>query len=153
MLPVGWPWAPLNFRLKIVWRFVVMKKCNLASREFLKVVQMKVYILLSCPRKFCEIQPENKALELIWSCRHDKDSAEIWGKPSKNPAYGRHWLTGRVRIVEPKSTIFETFFLAFLDTFFTFWVYFAFGAKWEVACHSQAYLKFCAWTIHEFNLD
>ena len=110
---------------------------------------MKDYIILNGHRKFCDIQPENKALKLIWSCRHDEDSAEILGKPSKKFCL-RETLTlsmctdSRTKI----NPIWHVFFGIFLATFGIFfallalfsaiWVYFAFVANGEVACHSQA---------------
>ena len=105
---------------------------------------MKDYIILNNHRKFCEIWPENKALELIWSCQHDEDSAEILGKPSQKFRI-RETLTlsmcadSRTKI----NPIWHLFCCTFRH-FFTFWVYFAFVANVEVACHSQDYLKLCA---------
>ena len=69
---------------------LLLKKWTLASQECLERAQMKDYIIMSGLRKFCEIRPENKALKLIWSCRHDEDSAEILGKPAKK---SRIWET------------------------------------------------------------
>ena len=78
MLPVGWPWAPLT----IVWRFVVMKKWTLASQECLESSSNEGLYNPEWPQKVFW-DSENKALKLIWKCWHDKDSAEILGKPSK----------------------------------------------------------------------
>ena len=123
-------------------------------RNVWKVARMKDYIMLNGHRKFCEIQPENKALKLIWSCRHDEDSAEILGKPSKK---FRMWETLTLLMCADSRTkinhIRHGFFCTFRH-FFHLLGLFCFVANEEVACHSQDYLKLCVafWVLLQLEL-
>ena len=94
-------------------------------RNVWKVARMKDYIILNGHRKFCEIQPENKALKLIWSCRHDEDLAEILEKPSKKFCMWETLTLLMCADSRTKINYIRHVFFAFLGTFSTFWVYFA----------------------------
>ena len=99
----------------------------------------------------------NRAQRFTWYNYLDVDSpfefvdmTKIWEKSEvshpKNPSYGRHWLSQCVRLVKPKQTLFDTFFVHLYAHFPTLWVYFAFRANGQVACHGQDYLELCAIT-------
>ena len=104
------------------------------SRNFGKVARMKYIIILSGHNKFQEIRPENMALELIWSCRHDECSSEFDGVPCRHQSAWRQdgdrhtgdtKLSWRVEIIAlflHSYTVVSPFWHFFhLQTLFCFW--------------------------------
>ena len=59
------------------------------SRNFWKVARMEYIIILSGHNEFQEIRPENMALKLFWSCRHDKCLSEFDAVPCRHQSVWR----------------------------------------------------------------
>ena len=79
---LGLPWRQFE---KLWW----WKSLLWPSRNFWKVAWMKYIIILSSHNKFQVIWPENMALKLIWSCRHDKSFSEFVSVPCRHQSVWR----------------------------------------------------------------
>ena len=79
---LGLPWK----QFESLWSW---KSPLWPSRNFWKVARMKYIIIQSGHKKFQEIRPENMALDLIWSCQHDKCLSEFDGVPCRHQSAWR----------------------------------------------------------------
>ena len=142
MLPVGWPWAPLT----TVWKFVVLKKSTSAIQEFLKSGSNEVYHSPERPQRVSGNSSGKYSSQILTNvCKNwTAFLADISLLEGRTGTDIRETLTllmcAYCRLF---CEFLDGFFFPFFGTFFTFRVFFAFGANGEVACHSQEHLKPC----------